>query len=231
MPLGKPLTFDDELSASGKLVLRHIGLRGVGLRRLLQLPPAHLAGLELDGVPRLGGRRPRPGDVRLDVERLAGPRRGDGHPAPGGLARSTPGASATSPRRGPIPTWHDKALKRHITDRTGNGQPYELQGEEHLFERLKKEEPGLTREALHHGCSRSATRASSSTSSGTTSTGGGSAPTPGRATAASRSGSTTRRRTSSGSTRRSGGRRPNSTASACSTSPGSARGWRCTSAT
>ena len=30
MPLGKPLTFDDELSASGKLVLRHIGLRGVG---------------------------------------------------------------------------------------------------------------------------------------------------------------------------------------------------------
>ena len=30
MPLGRPLTFDDELSASGKLVLRHIGLRGVG---------------------------------------------------------------------------------------------------------------------------------------------------------------------------------------------------------
>ena len=47
------------------------------------------------------------------------------------------------------PVWHDKALERLITDRTGNGQPYELQGEEHLFERLKKEEPGLTREALH----------------------------------------------------------------------------------
>ena len=30
MPLGKPLTFDDEISASGKLALRHIGLRGVG---------------------------------------------------------------------------------------------------------------------------------------------------------------------------------------------------------
>ena len=30
MPLGRPLTFDDELSASGKLALRHIGLRGVG---------------------------------------------------------------------------------------------------------------------------------------------------------------------------------------------------------
>ena len=47
------------------------------------------------------------------------------------------------------PTWHDEALKRHITDRTGNGQPYELQGEEHLFERLKREEPALTREELH----------------------------------------------------------------------------------
>jgi hypothetical protein len=30
MPLGRPLTFDDELSASGTLALRQIGLRGVG---------------------------------------------------------------------------------------------------------------------------------------------------------------------------------------------------------
>src|SRR3954453_6035279 len=30
MPLGKPLTFDDEIAASGKLTLRQIGLRGVG---------------------------------------------------------------------------------------------------------------------------------------------------------------------------------------------------------
>jgi len=30
LPLGKPLSFDDEISASGKLALRHIGLRGVG---------------------------------------------------------------------------------------------------------------------------------------------------------------------------------------------------------
>src|SRR5262249_33635240 len=46
------------------------------------------------------------------------------------------------------PTWHDEALKRHVTDRTGNGQPYELQGEEHLFERLKREEPTLTQAFL-----------------------------------------------------------------------------------
>jgi hypothetical protein len=30
LPLGKPLTFADEISASGKLALRQIGLRGVG---------------------------------------------------------------------------------------------------------------------------------------------------------------------------------------------------------
>ena len=32
---------------------------------------------------------------------------------------------------------------------SGNGAPYVLQGEEHLFERLKREEPGLTVDALH----------------------------------------------------------------------------------
>jgi hypothetical protein len=46
-------------------------------------------------------------------------------------------------------TWHDEALRRHVTDRTGNGRTYEFQGEEHLFERLKREEPKLTREGLH----------------------------------------------------------------------------------
>src|SRR5437763_2198624 len=30
LPFGKPLSFDDEISASGRLALRHIGLRGVG---------------------------------------------------------------------------------------------------------------------------------------------------------------------------------------------------------
>src|SRR5919109_1115168 len=47
------------------------------------------------------------------------------------------------------PIWHDKALERHITDRTGNSAPYEIQGEEHLFDRLKKEESALTRDELH----------------------------------------------------------------------------------
>ena len=73
MPLGKPLSFDDEISASGTLALRHIETaRRSGVHRLLQLLSAYVAGLELAGVPGLGGgRRPGPGDVRLDVERLA----------------------------------------------------------------------------------------------------------------------------------------------------------------
>ena len=36
------------------------------------------------------------------------------------------------------PVWRDRVLERHITDQTGNGRPYELQGEESLFERLKR---------------------------------------------------------------------------------------------
>ena len=120
---------------------------GGGLRRLLQLPAAHLARLDLDGLPRLGGGRPGPGHVRLDVEPTGRPAAPRPPSCSSRTASRTPGASATSPRRRADPVWHDEALERHITDRTGNGQPYELQGEEHLFERLKKEEPGLTREA------------------------------------------------------------------------------------
>src|SRR5437764_5238296 len=39
LPMGKPLTFDDELSASGKLVLRHIGRRGGGYVGFLNFRP------------------------------------------------------------------------------------------------------------------------------------------------------------------------------------------------
>ena len=205
---------------------------GGGLRRLLQLPAAHLARLDLDGLPRLGGGRPGPGHVRLDVRatgRPAAPRppscsQPDGKPHTWSF-RYEPEARAD-------PVWHDEALERHITDRTGNGQPYELQGEEHLFERLKKEEPGLTREALHarllkvrdqglveyfHRHDRAPLVEAPRRRQG---------PRPRHAPVRRRDA-----RTSSGSTRRSGGPRPSSTASACSTSPGSARGWRCTSAT
>ena len=52
------------------------------------------------------------------------------------------------PEARPDPTWHDPLLEQHVTDKTGNGAPYELQGEEHLLERMKRDEPELTQEHL-----------------------------------------------------------------------------------
>ena len=148
MPLGKPLTFNDELSASGKLALRHIGLRGVGYvgffnsRRHTWRVWSSMAFRvwEEDGL----------GQVMFDWMSSDWQARG----AETAILLKPDGKVHTwsfryEPEARADPTWHDKALERHITDRTGNGQPYELQGEEHLFERLKKEEPGLTREELH----------------------------------------------------------------------------------
>jgi len=148
LPLGRPLSFNDEISASGKLALRHIGLRGVGYvgffnsRRHTWRVWSSMAFRvwEEDGL----------GQVMFDWMSSDWQARGMETaillPADGEVHtwsfRYEPEAKAD-------PVWHDEALQRHITGRTGNGQPYELQGEEHLLERLKKEEPGLTRGGLH----------------------------------------------------------------------------------
>jgi hypothetical protein len=148
MPLGKPLTFDDEISASGKLALREIGVRGVGYvgffnsRRHTWRVWSSMAFRvwEEDDL----------GQVMFDWMSSDWKARGaetaillkpDGKPHTWSF-RYEPDVKAD-------PVWRDAALEKHITDRTGNGQPYELQGEEPLFERIKKEEPDLTREKLH----------------------------------------------------------------------------------
>lgn len=148
LPLGRPLTFNDELSASGKLVLRHIGLRGVGYvgffnsRRHTWRVWNSLAFRvwEEDGL----------GQVMFDWMSADWQARG------AETAILLPADSKVhtwsfryEPEARADPTWHDDALRRLVTDRTGNGAPYELQGEEHLFVRLKKEEPALTPEELH----------------------------------------------------------------------------------
>jgi hypothetical protein len=148
LPLGRPLTFDDELSASGKLVLRHIGLRGVGYvgffnshRHTWRVWSSMAFRVwEEDGL----------GQVMFDWMSSDW----QAHGAETAILLPADSKVHTwsfryeaETRADPI--WHDEALRRHITDRTGNGQPYELQGEEHLFERLKREGPGLTREELH----------------------------------------------------------------------------------
>jgi hypothetical protein len=148
MPLGKPLSFDDEISASGTLALRHIGLRGVvyvgffnsGRHTWRVWNSMAFRVWEEDGLGQVmfdwmsGDWKARGAETAILLEP-------DGRPHSWSF-RYEPGARAD-------PVWHDRALGRHVTDRTGNGRPYELQGEEHLFERMKKEEPELTREALH----------------------------------------------------------------------------------
>ncbi len=148
MPLGKPLSFDDEISASGTLALRHIGLRGVGYigffnsgRHTWRVWNSMAFRIwEEDGL----------GQVMFDWMSGDWQARGaetaillpaDGKPHTWSF-RYEPEARAD-------PVWHDEALERHVTDRTGNGRPYELQGEEHLFARMKQDEPDLTREELH----------------------------------------------------------------------------------
>lgn len=148
MPLGKPLTFDDEISASGKLSLNHIGLRGVGYVGFFN-SNRHTWRIWSSLAFRIWEEDDL-GQVMLDWMSSDWQARGaetaillkpDGKPHTWSF-RYEPDTKAD-------PVWRDKALERHITDRTGNSAPYELQGEEHLLERLKKEEPDLTREKLH----------------------------------------------------------------------------------
>jgi hypothetical protein len=148
LPLGKPLSFNDPISASGKLVLRHIGLRGVGYvgffnsRRHTWRVWSSMAFRvwEEDDL----------GQVLFDWMSSDWQARGVETAIllePDGKVHNwsfhyEPDAKAD-------PVWRDKTLERHITDRTGNSAPYEIQGEEHLFERIKKEEPELTPDELH----------------------------------------------------------------------------------
>lgn len=148
MPLGKPLTFDDEISASGKLALRHIGLRGVGYVGFFN-SQRHTWRVWNSMAFRIWEEDDL-GQVMFDWMSVDWKARG----AETAILLKPDGKSHSwsfryEPEAKADPVWHDGALERLITDRTGNGQPYELQGEEHLFDRLKKEEPDLTKESLH----------------------------------------------------------------------------------
>lgn len=147
LPLGKPLTFDDKISASGKLSLRHIGLRGVGYigffnsRRHTWRVWSSLAFRiwEEDNL----------GQIMFDWMSSDWQARGAETAillAPDGEVHSW--SFEYDPDARADPDWHDKLLERHVTDQTGNGRPYEIQGEEHLLVRMKQEEPDLTRREL-----------------------------------------------------------------------------------
>jgi hypothetical protein len=147
LPLGKPLTFDDEISASGKLALRHIGLRGVGYIGFFN-SQRHTWRVWSSMAFRVW-EEDNLGQVMFDWMSSDWQARGVDTAvllAPDGNVHRW--SFDYAPEAKADPTWHDAALERHLTDQTGNGRPYELQGEEHLFARLKQEEPHLTRDSL-----------------------------------------------------------------------------------
>jgi hypothetical protein len=148
IPLGRPLTFDDELSASGVLTLRKIDLRGVGYIGFFN-SRRHTWRVWSS----LGFRiweEDDEGQVMFDWMSSDWQARGAETAIllkPG----DTPHAWSFryEPEARADPVWRDEGLERHVTAETGNGRPYELQGEEYLLERMRKDDPGLTREALH----------------------------------------------------------------------------------
>lgn len=147
LPLGKPLTFNDEISASGKLALHYIGVRGVGYIGFFN-SQRHTWRVWSSMAFRVW-EEDNLGQIMFDWMSSDWQARGAETAVlltPDGKVHNWSFHYEPDARADPI--WRDKALERLITDETGNGRPYELQGEEHLFERLKQEEPGLTRESL-----------------------------------------------------------------------------------
>src|SRR4029079_46907 len=132
-------TFNDELSASGKLVLNQIGLRGVGYvgffnsQRHTWRVWSSLAFRvwEEDGL----------GQVMFDWMSSDWQARG----VETAILLKPDGRIHTwsfrdEPDVRGDPTWHDKALEQLVTNRTGNGGSYEVQSEERMFDALKKTE-------------------------------------------------------------------------------------------
>lgn len=123
MPLGKPLTFDDEISASGTLALREIGLRGVGYigffnsgRHTWRVwnsmafriwEEGKLGQIMFDWMS--ADWKARGAETAILLKPDGKPHRWSFHYEPEARAD---------------PVWHDEALKRHITDLTGNGGPW-----------------------------------------------------------------------------------------------------------
>lgn len=147
LPFGKPLDFDDKLSASGKLAITDLETRGVAYLgffndhvhewrpwnslafRLWEEGPGaqvmvdwstadwQAAGFESDIII--------PPDGEVHTWRL----------------EYSPDATVDL-------KWKHPELKQYITDQTGNGRPIELQGEQFIFQRMKSDYPDLTREKL-----------------------------------------------------------------------------------
>ncbi len=143
IPLGKPLTFDDHLSASGKLAIKHIGVRGVGYIGFFN-SQRHTWRVWSSLAFRIW-EEDNLGQIMFDWMSSDWQARG----AETAILLPPDGKVHTwsfeyDPDAKADPIWRDKNLEKLITSETGNGRPYEVQGEEHLLERLKNIEPDVT---------------------------------------------------------------------------------------
>ncbi len=147
IPLGKPLSFDDHLSASGKLAIKHIGLRGVGYIGFFN-SQRHTWRVWSSLAFRIW-EEDNLGQIMFDWMSSDWQARG----AETAILLASDGKVHTwsfeyNPDAKDDPVWRDESLKKLITSETGNGRPYELQGEEHLLARLKALEPDVTAKQL-----------------------------------------------------------------------------------
>ncbi len=148
MPIGKPLSFEDSFSASGKLSVKHIGLRGVAYIGFFN-PEYHTWRVWSSMGFRIW-EEDMVGQIMFDW--MSGDWKAMG--AETAILLPADGAVHTwsftyEPDIKVNPVWDDKLLEELITDQTGNGRDYELQGEEFILERAKKVDPSLNAESLH----------------------------------------------------------------------------------
>ncbi|MBX3176593.1 MAG: hypothetical protein KF886_04475 [Candidatus Hydrogenedentes bacterium] len=147
MPLGRPLTFDDRISVSGRLALTEVGTRGVSYFGFFN-SRRHTWRVYSSMAIRLWEER----DVaQVMFDWMSSDWRGrfsetDILIPPDGSVHTF--SFVYEPDARPDPIWPDTLLEKHITEETGNMRPIELQGEEFIFERASQDEPGLTREDL-----------------------------------------------------------------------------------
>ncbi|MAT16359.1 MAG: hypothetical protein CMJ46_13940 [Planctomyces sp.] len=143
IPLGRPLTFDDELSASGKLAVKHIGNRGVAYIGFF-ISHRHTWRVWSSMGFRIW-EEGRQGQIMFDWMSSDWQARG----AETAILLDPDGAVHEwsfhyQPDAKVEPNWRDKNLEAIITDEDGNGRPIEIQGEQFLLEKLRKFEPDVT---------------------------------------------------------------------------------------
>ncbi|MEZ6047740.1 MAG: hypothetical protein R3C11_19615 [Planctomycetaceae bacterium] len=143
LPLGNELTFNDEISASGKLSMKHIGQRGVGYIGFFN---SHRHTWRVWSS--MGFRiweEGRQGQIMFDW--MSSDWQGRGAETailldPDGTVHDW--SFRYEPHAKADPVWRDKNLEGIITSEGGNGRPIEIQGENFLLEKLKKIEPDVT---------------------------------------------------------------------------------------